>query len=95
MHVTQIWHINKANPEGLPTLHMPLIYSQSEVQLLCVVNVCKRENMEANVSDLHMEALNAACEANLSPPWKRKILVAILLANRLYSDKSPEDGTAA
>lgn len=67
MHVTQIWHIGKANPKGLSTLHMPIIYSQAEVQLPCVVNVCKSENMEANVSDLHAEALKAACEANLTP----------------------------
>lgn len=71
MHVTQIWHIGQANPEGLSTLHMPFIYSHAEVQLPCVVNVCKKEKMEGNVSDLHAKA---AHEANLSSGWKRKIL---------------------
>lgn len=79
MHVTQIWRIAKANPQGLSTLHMPIIYSQAGVQLPCVGNVCKRENMEANVSDLHAAASNPACEANPS-----NFKVAIFFANRLY-----------
>lgn len=29
--------------------------------------------MDANVSALHAEAINSACEVNLSLAWKRKI----------------------
>lgn len=52
--------------------------------------------MDAHASDLSTVAFGCACEVNLNPVWKRKILgAAFPVGSRLRSDRSPDDASAA